>query len=307
MPVDDGVRDLLQRERPLRDQDHVRAAGEAGEDGDPAGEPAHDLDDHHAVVRFGGRVEAVNRLGGDVDGRVESEGGLRAFDVVVNRRGDADHAEAVFLVEPVRDGERVHAADDDHAVEVESLDVGHDLLRAFGREERIGARGAQDRPAARQNAADRLDIERHRQAVHQSAPAAHDADAFEVMDGDARAHDGAQDGIQAGAVAAAGQDADSFHHRTKSLSDAPTSADSGRKSSKDTATLAQTLPGSQTTGGRFVWPQFRGRVGGRHPLALWRRILPGPSREPPATAAPLLLIADCERRPQGLDRGRRGA
>jgi len=57
------------------------------------------------------------------------------------------------------------------------------------------------------------------------------------MDGDGRANDGAQDGIQAGAIAAAGQDADSFHHRTKSLSDPPTSADSGRKNSEDAATL----------------------------------------------------------------------
>ena len=34
-------------------------------DGDPAGVAAHHLDDHHAVVRLGGRVQAVDRLGRD--------------------------------------------------------------------------------------------------------------------------------------------------------------------------------------------------------------------------------------------------
>ena len=58
--------------------------------GDPAGVAAHHLDDHHAVVRLGGRVQAVDRLGADRDGRVEAEGVVGAGEVVVDRLRDAD-------------------------------------------------------------------------------------------------------------------------------------------------------------------------------------------------------------------------
>ena len=46
----DVAGDLVDVELALRQQDHVGAAGEAGVQRDPAGVPAHHLDDQRAVV-----------------------------------------------------------------------------------------------------------------------------------------------------------------------------------------------------------------------------------------------------------------
>jgi hypothetical protein len=73
---------------------------------------AHHLDDDDAAVRFGGRVQPIDRFGREADARVETEAARRAVDVVVDRLRDADERDAL-LVELVRDGERAVAADAD--------------------------------------------------------------------------------------------------------------------------------------------------------------------------------------------------
>ena len=69
---------LLDVEGDLRDQHHAGAAGDAGVGGDPAAVAAHHLDDHHPVVALGGRVQPVDRLGGDLHCGVEAERHVRA-------------------------------------------------------------------------------------------------------------------------------------------------------------------------------------------------------------------------------------
>jgi hypothetical protein len=64
--------DLVEVEGELGDEDDVGPAGEAALDGDPAGVAAHDLDDHDPVMGLGRRVQAVEGLGDDRDGRVEA-------------------------------------------------------------------------------------------------------------------------------------------------------------------------------------------------------------------------------------------
>ena len=98
VPVLDLAARLLDRDRLLGDQDHVRAAGDPAHDRDPARVPAHDLDDHDAVVRLGGRVQPVDRLGADRDGGVEAERVVGRGQVVVDRLRDADDREVVLLV-----------------------------------------------------------------------------------------------------------------------------------------------------------------------------------------------------------------
>ena len=117
VPALDLVAALLDRDRLLGDQDHVRAAGDPAHDRDPAGVPAHHLDDHHAVVRLRGRVQPVDRLGRDRDRGVEAERVVRRREVVVDRLRHADDRELVLAVEPRRDAERVLAADRDQRVE----------------------------------------------------------------------------------------------------------------------------------------------------------------------------------------------
>ena len=112
------VRHLVEIDRPLRDQDHVRAAGDSAVNGDPPGVPAHHLDDHHAVVRLGSRVQTVDRLGADRHRRVEPERVVGAREVVVDRLRDADHRRLELGVEPGGDAERVLAADRNQCVEI---------------------------------------------------------------------------------------------------------------------------------------------------------------------------------------------
>ena len=155
----DVLADLLDVERDLGDQDDVGAAGHAGVQRDPAGVAAHDLDDEGAVVRLGGRVQPVDRLHGDVDRGVEAERVVGGVEVVVDGLGYADDVHAV-LVQLGGDAEGVLAADRDERVDAEVLEVRLDLLDAAVDLERVGARRAEDRAAARQDAADLLDAER---------------------------------------------------------------------------------------------------------------------------------------------------
>ncbi len=112
--------DLLDVERPLGHEDRVGAAGDARVRGDPAGVAAHHLDDHHAVVRLGGRVQAVDRVGDDLHGRLEAERHVGAAEVVVDRLRHADDRHAV-AVQAQRDAERVLAADRDQRVDARGL------------------------------------------------------------------------------------------------------------------------------------------------------------------------------------------
>src|SRR5207237_1665280 len=69
----DVVARLVDRDRLLGDQDHVRTAGDPAHHGNPTGVAPHHLDDHHAVVRLGRRVQPVDRLGCDPPRSVEPE------------------------------------------------------------------------------------------------------------------------------------------------------------------------------------------------------------------------------------------
>ena len=203
-PLLDVLAHLLDVEGLLGDQHDVGAAGDAGVQRDPAGVPAHHLDDQHPVVRLGGRVQPVDRLHRDVDRGVEAEGEVGAGEVVVDRLRDADDVDAE-VGELGGDAEGVLAADRDQRVDPVGREVVLDPLDAAVDLERVGARGLQDRAAARQDAADLVDAERGGQVLQRPAPAVEEADELEAVLPDALADDGPDDGVQAGAVAAAGQ------------------------------------------------------------------------------------------------------
>ena len=76
-PVLDVLADLLDVERLLRDEDDVRAAGDARVQCDPAGAAAHHLDDERPVMTLGRRVQPVDSLHRDVHRGVETEGADR--------------------------------------------------------------------------------------------------------------------------------------------------------------------------------------------------------------------------------------
>ena len=74
-------------ERNFRDQNRIGSAGDTGVQRDPPGVVAHHFHHHDAPVRFRGRVQAIDRVGGEVDGGVEPETVRGADDVVVDGLG----------------------------------------------------------------------------------------------------------------------------------------------------------------------------------------------------------------------------
>ena len=88
--------DLLDVVRDFRNQNRVRGPGYPGVQRDPTGVSTHHLYDHHAIVRFGRRVQAVDRLGGDGDRGVEAESRDRAVEVVVDGLRDSDDGQALL-------------------------------------------------------------------------------------------------------------------------------------------------------------------------------------------------------------------
>ena len=90
----DGFRNLLDVKRLLRNQDHVRAAGDRRLNGDPAGFAAHHFHHDHAVVRFRGGVNAVNGFSGDAYSRIKAKAKIGAAEVIVNRLGYGHHFDA---------------------------------------------------------------------------------------------------------------------------------------------------------------------------------------------------------------------
>ena len=78
--------------------------------------------------------------------------------------------------------------------------------------ERVGPAGAEDRAAAGQDAADLVDAEGHGLALERTPPAVPEADELVAVDADTLADDGADHGVESGAVSAAGQDTDAHQN-----------------------------------------------------------------------------------------------
>ena len=185
------------------------ARGHAGVQGDPAHVAAHDLGDHAAVVRFAGGAEPVDGLGGDLDGGVEAEGVVRGVEVVVDRLGHAHDLQA-GVGEALGRGQGAFAADGDDGVDAEPVHVGLDDLGAAAVLERVGAGGAEDGAALLGDAADHGAGNVDDVALDDAAPAVEESHEFVAVDGDALEDGAADDGVQSGAVAAAGEDSN-FH------------------------------------------------------------------------------------------------
>ena len=203
--------------RELGQEDHIGAPADAGVQRDPASVASHHLDDHDSPVRLGRRVQAIDRVGRERDGGIESEAVRRADDVVVDGLRHADDWNAE-KAEPVREAQGTVPADHHEAPQahvVEHLDdaVGVRLFDALGGRDpsdegitRVD--GTQDGAAPAQDAGDvpgvqdaaSIELEQTVKAV------------FHPEDVDvgiaARLDDGTDDRVQARGVAPAGEDAD---------------------------------------------------------------------------------------------------
>src|SRR3954449_2555360 len=204
----DPLAHLLDVERPLGHQDHVGPARHPGVAGDPAGRAPHHLDDDHAVVRLGRRVQSVDRVRRDLHGGVEAERHVGAGEGVVDRLRPADHRDAVGGLAPGC-AERVLAADRDERVHALRLERRAHHGRPVGvAPVRVRPRRAEDRAAAVEDARGVLGGELDRVALEHAGPPVAEADDLVAVAVAAGADDAADDRVQPGAVAAAGEHSD---------------------------------------------------------------------------------------------------
>ena len=156
----DGLGDFLDVVGNFRNQNHVRAAGDARAQRQPARAMPHDFGDDDAVMAVGRAVQPVNGLGGDVQRGGEAEGRIGHGHVVVNRLGQGDDVEPGFG-EPQRVFLRAAAAEADQRVETVFLvifddDVGHVARAAVNQHAvRLVAAGAEDGAADGEDAGER--------------------------------------------------------------------------------------------------------------------------------------------------------
>src|SRR6266851_5172891 len=158
-------------ERDFWEQDHVRASRESGMQRNPPRIPAHDFDDHHTAVGFRRCVQAVDCVRGDVQRGVEAERNFRGGQVVVDGLGHSNNWNSQ-TTEIARNGKRAVAADGDHGVHTQlprvlatlQRIVMCDFLAAFIDHVVKGISaigGAENRPAARQDARNRFHRKRY--------------------------------------------------------------------------------------------------------------------------------------------------
>jgi hypothetical protein len=157
------------------------------------------------VVALRGGVEAVDGLAHDVHRGVEPERVVGAAQVVVDRLGDADHGQARG-VELARGRERALAAGHDEGVEAEPLDVAFEPLPVLDAAQRVDPRGAEDGASLGEDADDRVGRQGLHVALDEPQPAVADAQDLDTPALGA-AHHRADDGVEAGAIAASRQDA----------------------------------------------------------------------------------------------------
>ncbi len=223
LPGADRLDDCLRTVRDLRNEDDVGSSGDARVERDPAGVAPHHLQDHDPAVAFRRRVQPVDGVGGHGHCGVEAEGVVGGGQIVVDRLRHGHHGDP-HVAETLGNPQRPVAADGDNAFDAELADSFDHLGRAVhtnrgavlvdGRIlERIPAvRRVEQRAALRQDAAD--DLRGHGDDLTGKQPleAQLDAEHFHVVVAAGSADGGANDCVEAGAIAAPSQDADPFHH-----------------------------------------------------------------------------------------------
>ncbi|MEY2796451.1 MAG: hypothetical protein RIR10_2167, partial [Planctomycetota bacterium] len=221
----DVGRDHAEIEGDFGQQNHVGSARNSCGECNPACIAAHDFAHHHAVMAVCGGMQTIERLGRSRNGGQEAEGDLGSDEVIVDRLWDADDVDARFRH---RRGacHRSVTTDDDDGVESFARERGETFLGAIcpNRFASLGAaraiaRGialivrAKNRAAARQDAGDILDSKRSHAMFDEPLEAVFNADHLDAVLQDRGLCNGTDDCVEAGAVAAASENAESARGR----------------------------------------------------------------------------------------------
>lgn len=205
----------------LWDQDDVSPTRDSCVERDPSRVASHELDHHDAVMRRGGRVDTIERLSRDVDRGLESEGDVRAVEVVVDGFGDPDAVESLvrdFLC----DGHGAVTPNDHQRVDFADFEVRHADIRQV-LEDRVSLLvlpdrvvlgigsvvGSDDRSALGEDVGDIVQIERSDAILDETQKAVLDPENLDAVV-DRVFGDCSDDGVEARTVAASCQDSDAF-------------------------------------------------------------------------------------------------
>ena len=181
---------------------------------DPARVAAHHFENHHAIVRLGSRVQAVQCFGSDVECGDETERQFSASEIVVDRFRNAADVNATFI-KLIRDSERAFAAEDDERVDAEHTHVGDRFfvdvfdaaLAAFSCafDKSAAVASAENRAAARQQSAHFAGRQEPGfSGAEQSFEAVFDTDDAHAVFARCSLHDRANHGVETGRIAASG-------------------------------------------------------------------------------------------------------
>ena len=170
MATTQQLADLVDVKRLLGNEDGGRATGDARIRSNPSAVAPHHLDHHHPIVALCCGVQSVDRVGGDLNRRIEAEGHVRADHIVVDGLGHTDDWQAEVLVQLASDRQRPIATDDQQRVKTHVGESGLHALRAVLVVVRTTAAGAQQRATPGQHSAQRRHVERNRSTVHHAVP-----------------------------------------------------------------------------------------------------------------------------------------
>ena len=209
-PVD-AQDDIFHVVRNFGHDDDLRAARDAGIQRDVATAPAHDFNDADAFVRSHRVAQFIDDVETGVDRRIETQSIIGIFEVVVDRAGDADRRDAVFVAQALRALERTVSADDDQPLDAAGIQRLDGLLLPFHRIH-FDASGRAEHCAA---ALDDIGNAAHPHLFHVVV----DEPGITLMNAEhfhaeifRRPHNGPDAGIHARRVAAARQNPDSLHN-----------------------------------------------------------------------------------------------
>ena len=148
-----------------------------------------------------GVTEFVHTINDSVEGRVVTDGGVRAPEIVVNRTGDADDRDIILLREQASASKRAIAADDDQGINLLFLNGIVRALTPFGSLELLAASGFENRTSALDDSTHILGRELLYLIVHEAFVATEDGFDADVVS-DSSAGDGAHCCIHSRSIAA---------------------------------------------------------------------------------------------------------
>lgn len=227
----DAHDDVVHIEGDLGHDDDLRPRRDAAVQGDVPAMPPHDLHDGNALVRGHRVAELVDDVETGIHRRIEPERIIGVLQIVVYRAGNSDRGHAVVLGQDLRAAERPVAADDDKPLDPVSGQRIHRLLLPLAGEHFQTARRPEHGAAPLHDIGDAAHLHGHEIVLNQPRITALDTvDLQAEIDG--RPDHRADGRIHAGRVAAARQQADSFHNLILRPND---------KNIRDCVTQGQTL------------------------------------------------------------------